>query len=425
MTTNIYSVTAREILDSRGNPTVEVTVILENGYRGIASVAAGASKGSHEAVELRDDDKKRYMGYGVLKAVSHVNGEIQTKLRGMDANNQEKIDQTMIELDGMLNKSKFGANAILGVSMATCAAAAKSQRKPLYIYINELFTRQVPTSLERMPTPTFNIINGGLHGSGNLNFQEFHIVPASNKTFSDALEMGVVIYYSAKHILKYRNAITSVGDEGGFAPNLFTNVDALEVLVEAIRDTKYKFGLDVFLGLDVAATHFLTDRGYQIKDRPNPMKRDEFINYLLDVFGKYRLLILEDALEEDDWEGWRQLTQKLGKEVLIVGDDLLATNLKRLERALAEHSCNAILGKPNQIGSVSEFLKVAALARKNNIKIITSHRSGETTDTFVADLAVGIQSEYVKFGAPVRGERVVKYNRLLAIESELFPAGHA
>jgi enolase len=265
------------------------------------------------------------------------------------------------------------------------------------------------------------MINGGLHGSGNLNFQEFHIIPATSNTFHGALEMGVVIYYAAKQILTYRNAVHSVGDEGGFAPNLFTNLDAFEVLMEAIRNTRYKFGVDVYFGLDLAATNFLTEQGYLIKDRPSAYRTDDFIEYLTELHKKYRLLILEDPIQENDWDGWTKLTAKLGKDILIVGDDLLCTNPERLEKAIKEKSCSAILGKPNQIGSLSEFLEMAAIAKKNDIKIITSHRSGETTDTFIADLAVAIQSEYVKFGAPARGERVVKYNRLLAIESELYP----
>jgi enolase len=377
--------------------------------------------GSHEAVELRDGDKNRYNGYGVIKAVNNVNILINNKIRGIDALNQDFIDKTMIDMDGTPNKSKLGANAVLSVSMATAVAAANHQRVPLYAYLYQLFNRKYPLKIERIPTPVFNMINGGLHGSGNLNFQEFHIIPATSKSFHEALEMGVVIYYAAKQILTYRNAVHSVGDEGGFAPNLFTNLDAFEVLMEAIRNTRYKFGVDVFFGLDMAASHFLTEQGYLIKDKPTAYKTDEFIGYLEDLHKKYRLLVLEDPLQENDWEGWTKLTAKLGRDILIVGDDLLCTNPERLEKAIKEKACSAILGKPNQIGSLTEFLEMATIAKKNDIKIIASHRSGETTDSFIADLAVAIQSEYVKFGAPARGERVVKYNRLLAIESELYP----
>lgn len=421
MTTKIYSVTAREILDSRGNPTVEATCILENGYRGTASVPAGASKGTYEAVELRDGDKERYNGLGVLNAVKNVNSEINQKIRGMDALDQQAVDKAMVDLDGTPNKSRLGANAILGVSLATARAASANLRKPMYLYVNSMFNKYVPTKIERIPTPTFNMINGGLHGAGNLDFQEFHVVPASNKLFHVALEMGVTIYYAAKKILQYRNAVHSVGDEGGFAPNLYTNLDALEVLLEAIRNTHFRFGFDVYLGLDVASSNFLKDKGYQIKDRPMAYNRDEFIGYLKELHDKYRLLILEDPLEQDDWEGWKKITKDLGQDVLVVGDDLLATNPVRLDKAIKEKACTAVLAKPNQIGTLSEYMAVCALAKKNDIKIIASHRSAETVDTTIADIAVGIQSDYVKFGAPARGERTVKYNRLLEIEMELFP----
>lgn len=421
LSSKIYSVTAREILDSRGNPTVEAEVILESGYRGRSAVPSGASVGTYEALELRDNDPKRYNGKGVLKAVANINGDINNHLKGHDALDQHLVDELMLKLDGTANKSHLGANAILGTSCAVAVAAAAFSRQPLYLYLNQLFQKKyIKRPLERMPTPLFNIINGGKHGAGNLDFQEFHVVPASNKKFHTALEMGVSVYYNAKKVLKSRNAVHSVGDEGGFAPNLYTNIDALEILSEAIQMSPYKFGLDIFMGLDLASSHFLSDRGYTIKDRPNPFNRDEFIDYLIKLHHKYRMLILEDALSEDDWEGWRKLTTQIGEEVLIVGDDLLATNRERLKQAIAEKACSAILAKPNQIGSLSEYLQVIKAAIEHDIKIIASHRSGETTDTFIADLAVAIQAEYVKFGAPARGERVVKYNRLLKIESELF-----
>jgi enolase len=260
-----------------------------------------------------------------------------------------------------------------------------------------------------------------MHGAGNLNFQEFHVIPASNKPFSLALEMGDEVYHAVKQILEYRNAIHSVGDEGGFAPNLFTNTEALEILLEAIKNTPYRPSVDMFLGLDVAATHFKTPNGYMIKDRSQAYSTKEFITFLQGVHNKYRLLLLEDPLDEDDWAGWKEITKTLGNEVNIVGDDLLVTNPERLKKAIAEQACNTILLKPNQIGSVSEFLSVVILAKQNGIKCVASHRSGETNDTYIADFAVGVQAEYVKFGAPARGERVVKYNRLLAIEQELFP----
>ncbi len=420
MDSKIYSIRAREILDSRGNPTIETEVILNSGWRGTASVPAGASLGKYEATELRDGDSKRYNGMGVLKAVENVNTILASKLQGMDSLGQGAIDTAMVKLDGSPNKSKLGANSILSISLAVAVAAAQHQRQPLYKYINTLFGGSLPTSIEHMPTPTFNVINGGKHGAGNLDFQEFHVVPATNKPYHIALEMGEEIYQSIKKILVYRNAVHSVGDEGGFAPNLFTNLDALEIMMEAIRQTPYKFGVEVFFGLDVAASHFKTDRGYQIKDRPLAYSAKEFIDYLKNLHAKYHLLLLEDPLDEDDWDSWTEITRQLGADMLIVGDDLLATSLERLQKAITQKACSAILLKPNQIGTLSEFLTVVTLAKKNDIKCIVSHRSGETDDTFIADLAVAVQSQYVKFGAPARGERIAKYNRLLQIESELF-----
>lgn len=418
----IYSITAREILDSRGNPTVETTVILESGYRGIASVPSGASVGKYEAVELRDNDQSRYNGMGVLNAVKAVNESIAPKLKGVDVTLQGQIDKTMVDLDGTPNKQNFGANAILSVSMACAASGASMQQKPLYVYLNNLINAiPLPTSIEKMPTPTFNVINGGAHGAGNLDFQEFHVVPATSKAYHEALELGVEVYQAVKKILIQRNAIHSVGDEGGFAPNLYTNLDALEILMEAIKSTPYNFGVDVFLGLDLASNHFKTQRGYEIKDRPLAFSTAEFVEYLKNLHHQYRLLILEDPLEEDDWSGWTELTKFLGNEVLVVGDDLLATNPERLKKAITQKACSAILLKPNQIGTLSEFIAVVTMAKQNDIKTIVSHRSGETNDTFIADLAVAIQSDYVKFGATSRGERMAKYNRLLQIESELFP----
>jgi len=325
----------------------------------------------------------------------------------------------MNTLDGTPNKANLGANSILSVSLSCAIAAATSQNIPLYRYINAIFSALHPVKLERIPTPLFNVINGGKHGAGNLDFQEFFLIPATGKRYHEGLQMGTELYHSLKKILAYRNAVHSVGDEGGFAPNLYTNMDAMEVLMEAIRATRYRFGVEVFFGLDVAATHFKTTRGYQIKDRASALSSREFINYLKDLHNKYRLLVLEDPIEEDDWGSWAAVTREIGNDVMIVGDDLLVTNKERLERAIAEKACNAILLKPNQIGTLTEFLQVVATAKKHDIKCIVSHRSGETSDATIADIAVAVQSEYVKFGAPARGERVAKYNRLLQIETEL------
>lgn len=421
LSSKIYGIIAREILDSRGNPTIETMVILESGYRGVASAPSGASLGKYEAVELRDRDPKRYSSMGVLQAVKNVNTVIAPALHGMDIFNQGLIDTTMLQLDGTPNKQHLGANAILSVSLASTVAAAAFRRTPLYTYLNALFNTLLPTQIKRIPTPSMNLINGGKHGAGNLDFQEFHVIPASNKPYHAALQMGAEIDHLLRDILIYRNAVHSVGDEGGFAPNLFTNTEAIELILEAIKQSPYTFGVDVFLGLDLAASHFKSDSGYRIKEKPQAFSTEGFINYLKDLNKTYRLLILEDPLGEDDWEGWKMLTSAINKEVLVVGDDLLATTMGRLEKAIAEKACSAILLKPNQIGTLSEFLQVTAVAKKAGFATILSHRSGETNDTFIADLGVAIQADYVKFGAPVRGERVAKYNRLLQIESELFP----
>lgn len=415
----IKSLKASEILDSRGNPTVQTVVTLEDGSAGTASVPSGASLGKYEAVELRDGDRSRFGGLGVLKAVANVNQVIGPKLVGFEATSQGEIDKLMIDLDGTTDKSKLGSNSILSASLAVACAAATSGKMPLYRYLNVLFGQSLPTSIEKMPTPTFNIINGGKHGAGNLDFQEFHVVPATTKPYLEALRIGEEIYQTLKKVLTYRNAIHSVGDEGGFAPNLFTNLDALEAILESIKMTSHSFNRDVFLGLDVAATHFKIADGYQIKDRPIPLSSSEFVEYLQDLNNQYHILLLEDPLEEDDWEGWVTLTRALGPGTLVVGDDLLATNKERLNQAIREKACTAVLVKPNQAGTLTETLEVIKLARKGGLKIVISHRSGETNDTFIADLAVSVAAEYVKFGAPARGERVAKYNRLLEIEAEL------
>ncbi len=420
--TSIQAVRSRQILDSRGNPTVETTVILSSGQTGTASVASGASVGKYEAIELRDGDASYYNGMGVTKAVANVERIIAPKVIGRDALAQRDLDRIMLDLDGTDDKAKLGANAILSVSLAACVAAANETRQPLYRYLNALFgTLHTKTPMSRMPTPELNIINGGKHGAGNLDFQEFHVVPATNKSFHEALQIGVEIYHSLKKVLKGKKEIHSIGDEGGFCPALRTNMEALEVILEAIKKTPHAFGADVFFGLDVAASSFLTEKGYQIKDRPEPLSAREFIEYYKKLQSKYHLLLLEDPLGEDDWNGWAALTKELGRELHVVGDDILVTNPKRFKKAIENKSCNAILLKPNQIGSLTEFLEVIALAKKHDIKTVVSHRSGETNDTFISDVAVAVQSDYVKFGAPARGERVGKYNRLLEIESELFP----
>jgi len=407
---------AQEILDSRANPTIEVVAILDDGSYGVSSVPSGSSTGTYEAVELRDNDPGRFLGKGVLKAVNNVNQSIAGLLCGRDYSDITEIDHAMIKLDGTPNKSNLGANSILGVSMAVTKAFAMSLKLPLYRYIAQLsgYTQRLT-----IPIPVFNMINGGKHGAGNLDFQEFHVIPVRQNSYASMLEMGAEIYQTIKKLLARRGAIHSVGDEGGFAPNLFTNLDALEILNESIIEIHHKPGIDVELGLDVSANTFLKDGKYFIKDRSQPMDSGEFIEYFRDLNSQYHLRLLEDPLSEDDWKGWAALTQELGPVTSIVGDDLLVTNKDRLQKAILEKACTAALIKPNQIGSVSETINFVNHARQAGMKINVSHRSGETVDTFIADFAVGTGADYAKFGAPARGERVAKYNRFLAIENEI------
>jgi enolase len=415
----ITKVWAREILDSRGIPTVEAACMIDTGFVGVASVPAGTSTGTHEALELRDPEDPRYLGKGVLRAVANVNTVLGPAVVGMDPAAQDEIDKKMDSLDGTENKTKYGGNAILAISMAVAKAGAVASKMDLYVWINYLAQKTGFKPPLKIPIPLFNMINGGLHGAGNLDFQEFHVIPASTKNFSQGIQMGVEIYLTVGQNLARRGAIHSVGNEGGYAPNLFTNADALEVFVEAIRQTKYTIGRDVFLGLDVAANSFYKDGAYQIRDKSSPLTDVQMIDYYKTLNEQYKLAILEDPFQEDAWGSWEKLFSAMGSSVTIVGDDLLATNPKRLERAINEKACNAILIKPNQIGTVTETLKVIKQARDANFKVIVSHRSGETNDYFIADFAVGVGSDYAKFGAPARGERVAKYNRLSAIELEL------
>lgn len=412
----ISKVYAREILDSRANPTLEAVVILDNGAVGVSSVPSGASFGAYEAQELRDRDMNRYLGLGVLKAVANVNETIAAATVGREYQSVAELDKQLIDLDGTVNKTKLGANAILGVSMAFTKAMAALERIPIYKYVAKIANN---TQSLFMPTPAFNMINGGKHGAGNLDFQEFWVVPGHLNTFAQALETGAVIYMNLKKLLARRGAIHSIGDEGGFAPNLFTNLDALEILNEAIVESKRKPSIDAELGMDLAANDFYRDNKYVIKDRSSPMETAEFIDYLRDLNNQYHLRLLEDPLFGDDWKGWSQITAELGNAVTIVGDDLLYTNIERVRKAISEKACNAILVKLNELSTVTENVTVIKLAQDAGWKIIVSHRSGETNDTFMADFAVGMGADYVKFGAPARGERVAKYNRLLAIETEL------
>lgn len=410
---------AREILDSRAKPTIETACLLDSGHVAVASIPGGTSTGSHESLELRDGDNLRYKGLGVLKAVENVNNILGPALIGLDPSNQGDIDNKLIGLDGTEKKTKYGANAILSVSVAITKAGAMSNSLSLHNWINKISKNIGLEAKEVIPTPLLNMINGGKHGAGNLDFQEFLVIPATNKVYSDGLQMSVEIYYAVGENLKRRGAIHSVGHEGGYAPNLFTNADALELLVESIKETRYSIGRDVFLGLDVAADSFYKDGEYTIRDKSAPMDDNALLEYYKFLNSQYHLAVLEDPFYEDGWDSWKKICDAFENQVLIVGDDLLATNIKRVEKAAGEKACNAILVKPNQIGTVTETIKVIKIARNLNWKIIVSHRSGETNDSFIADFAVGTGADFVKFGAPARGERVAKYNRLLSIEKEL------
>ncbi|HCR36479.1 phosphopyruvate hydratase [Candidatus Woesebacteria bacterium GWC2_33_12] len=415
----IKRIWSREILDSRGVPTVECYCQLDDGRFATASVPAGTSTGSHEALELRDKDLTRYHGEGVLKAVENINKILGPAITGMDPTKQSEIDQKLISLDGTENKTKFGGNSILAISEVVCKIAASSQNKALYTWINELSVERGMKKGVKIPTPLLNMINGGLHGAGNLDFQEFWMIPATNKKFSDGLQMAVEIYQTIGDNLARRGAIHSVGHEGGYAPNLFTNADAFEVFVESVKQTNYSLGRDVFLGLDVAANSFYKNGNYTIRDRSSSLSDNQLLDYYKELISNYKLAILEDAFQEDAWDSWKKLTTELSGSVTVVGDDLLVTNPKRMQKAIDEKACNGAVIKPNQIGTVTETLQVVKMAKDVNWKLITSHRSGETNDSFIADFAVGIASDYAKFGAPARGERVAKYNRLSAIELEL------
>lgn len=414
----IKSVYAREILDSRGNPTIETTIWTDNNHGAVASIPSGASTGKFEAVEIRDGDPQRFNGLGVLKAVANVNQIISKYIIGQDPTRQNNIDQILLNLDGTENKSKLGANATLSVSQACFELGASCEEKPTFQYTVEKYGLSIPTAFH-LPTPIFNLINGGKHGAGNLDFQEFHIIPSSQKKFSEALEIGSELYHNLKNILIEKKAIHSIGDEGGYAPNLFSNTDAIELLVETIESSRYKLNKDVFLGLDIAASSIFKNGKYKISDTKDNLKGEQFKDFIIDLNRKYSLLSIEDPFDQEAWQEWIDLTASIGKQVMIVGDDLLVTNIKLLEEAIKKNACNAILIKPNQIGTISETVSVIKLAKKNNFSVIVSHRSGDTDEDFLADFAVGIGADFVKFGAPGRGERVAKYNRLSFIQEYL------
>jgi len=410
--TTIEAITAREILDSRGNPTIQVEVLLIGGARSAAAVPSGASTGAHEAVELRDGNKSRYGGKGVLRAVANVENAISEAIVGLDATDQVLIDETMIGLDGTPNKAKLGANAILGASLAVARAAAEALQQPLYRYLGGVSART-------LPVPMMNILNGGKHAENSTDFQEYMILPVGAQTFSEAVRMGAEVYQGLKKVLHDRKLNTTVGDEGGFAPSLGSNRDAWEVITAAIEVAGYKPGVDIFLGLDAASTELYQHGKYELAREGRTLTSAEMVDLYEKWIGEYPIITIEDGLAEDDWEGWSLLRKRLGHRLQLVGDDLFVTNTTRLKRGIQEQSANSILIKLNQIGSLTETLSAIEMAKRASFTAVISHRSGETEDTTIADLVVATNAGQIKTGAPARSERVAKYNRLLTIEDEL------
>jgi enolase len=414
--TTIEDVIAREILDSRGNPTIEVEVSLMGGEHGIAGIPSGASTGTHEAVELRDGDKSRYSGKGVLTAVRNVTETIREAVVGLDATDQVRLDEVMIELDGTPNKGVLGANAILGVSLAVAKAAANALGEPLYRYLGGVAART-------LPVPMMNILNGGKHAANSTDMQEYLILPVGAGTFHEALRMGAEVYQSLKKVLHDKKLNTNVGDEGGFAPSLSSNREALEVIVAAIASAGYKPGIDIFLGMDPAASEFYENGKYVLAREGRTLTSSEMVDLYEQWVNEYPIISIEDGLAEDDWEGFALLCKRLGNRIQIMGDDIFVTNPSRLKRGIVEHSANSILVKLNQIGTLTETLEVIEMAKRAAFTTVVSHRSGETEDTTIADLVVATNGGQIKTGAPARSERIAKYNRLLAIEDELGEKG--
>jgi len=410
--TKIVAIHGREIIDSRGNPTVEADVLLASGTIGRAAVPSGASTGSREAVELRDDDADRFVGKGVTKAVAFVNGEIQDALKGQDATDQKNIDQIMIDLDGTPNKARLGANAILAVSLAVARAAANSKNLPLYQYLGG-------ADAARLPVPMMNVINGGAHAENSIDMQEFMIMPVGAKSIAEAIRMGAEVFHTLKNVLSAKGLNTAVGDEGGFAPNLESNEAAIEVILEAIANAGYTAGKDIFIALDPASSEFYKDGLYHLDAEDKHLTSEEFVAYLTDWAERYPIVSIEDGMAEDDWKGWAMLTESIGKRVQLVGDDLFVTNTEILKRGIDEGVANSILIKVNQIGTLTESLAAIEMASKAGFTSVISHRSGETEDTFIADLAVATGAGQIKTGSMSRSDRVAKYNQLLRIEEAL------
>ena len=408
----IKSISAREIIDSRGNPTIEVAILLDNGASGKAAVPSGASTGKYEALELRDGDKKRYGGLGVLMAINNVVKIIQPAITGFDVSSQEKLDTKLIELDGTPDKSHLGANAILGVSLAAAHAAANSANKPLYQYLGG-------EAAITLPVPMMNILNGGKHAENSTDLQEFMVMPTGAKSFSQAMQMGCEVYHSLKKVITQKKLNTNVGDEGGFAPSLPSNKEAVELILAAIEIAGYKPGTDCHIAIDAAASSFYKDGKYVLEREGKTLSGAEMVDFYADWVSKYPIISIEDGLDEDDWDSWITLTQKLGKKVQLIGDDLYVTNVKRLKKGISLIASNSVLIKVNQIGTLTETLAAIEMARKAGWTAVISHRSGETEDTTIADLSVAWNCGQIKTGAPCRSERVAKYNRLLEIEKEL------
>lgn len=417
----IQKITAREVLDSRGIPTVEGHLELDSGEIVTATAPSGESLGKYEWVELRDRDATHFDGMGVSKVISYINDLVGPKLIGVDPAGQTEIDSWLVKADASSSGQTLGVNTTMTISQLVLKAAAVSQKISIYTHINNLFNDRAEkkTLLEKMPGVIVTLINGGKHGNKNMDFQEFQIVPSTSSSYSQALEFAEVSYEALKKVLEYRNAGVSVSEEGGFVPNLLTNVDALEVIRESLVQRKLRLGVDVHMGLDLAASQFFVNGKYVIKDKSQPLKFDEYVEYLVGIAQEYNILILEDPLEQEDFDGWKKLNEKIGSNTYLVGDDFLAGKKERLEKAVKNRACTAMLVKLNQTGTITDLLELVQIARTANLKIIVSHRLGESNDSFIADLAVGVQADFVKFGAPVRGERVAKYNRLLEIETEL------
>jgi len=416
----IKKISARQILDSQGHPTIEAHMVLDSGHEVTAVSPSGQSLGKYEALELRDGGSA-YEGLGVTKGVSYINDLIGPKLIGADPSTQVEIDEWLKKADTTQNTSQLGVNTIMTVSQLAAKAAAAAQSCEPYVYLNNLYTittsKKIP--IEKIPSLIVTVINGGKHGNKNLEFQEFQIIPATSYSYSHSLEFAVESYHNLRKVLSYRNAGISVSDEGGFVPNLLTNIDALEVIKESLMQCKKKLGVDVHIGLDMAASQYFSGGKYIIKDRPQPLSTQEYIDYLAIIVKEYSILFLEDPLEQENFAAWESINEKLGTGTYIAGDDFIAGKKERLVKAISDKDCSAVVIKFNQVATITDILELVAQAKESNMKIVFSHRLGESNDSIIADFAVAIQSDFVKFGAPVRGERVAKYNRLLAIEKEL------